>query len=102
MKKVIDRKVYDTETAILIAEYSNYTGSFTDYEEALYKTHNGRWFIAGKGGPMSQYSQPYGNNGRSGGSNIFRISSDDALAWLESHQLLQKIEEYFPEALEEA
>jgi hypothetical protein len=53
MRRVIDRKIYDTETAEEIADVSapcNDSGDFAYEETHLYRTKNGRWFIAGNGG----------------------------------------------------
>ena len=56
MKKSISRKVYNTETAELI-KTNNY-GEFGDpagYQESLYKTPKGDYFVYGIGGPDSKY-----------------------------------------------
>ena len=56
MKKSISRKVYNTDTAELIK--TNTYGEFGDpagYEERLYKTPKGDYFVYGIGGPESKY-----------------------------------------------
>ena len=56
MKKSISRKVYNTDTAELI-KTNNY-GEFGDpagYQETLYKTPKGDYFIYGVGGAESKY-----------------------------------------------
>jgi len=69
MRKVIESKVYDTETAELIFEWDNgcLGGDFNSCEEALYKTKKGAWFIAGSGWPMSRYAVQLGSNNVGGG-----------------------------------
>ena len=46
MKKVIGKKLYDTETATLIAEYWNVLGKgdFNYLSDDLYVTPNGNYF----------------------------------------------------------
>ena len=58
MKKSICRKVYNTETAELI-KTNNY-GEFGDpagYQESLYRTPKGDYFVYGVGGPESKYPE---------------------------------------------
>lgn len=58
MKKSISRKVYNTDTAELI-KTNNY-GEFGDpagYQESLYKTPKGDFFIYGVGGAESKYPE---------------------------------------------
>ena len=89
MKKVIDGKVYDTDTAQIIAEWSNAYGrsDFHFCEEQLLKTASGRYFIAGEGGAMSRYQEPAGNNSWTGGSDIEPLTEQEALQWCEDRQI---------------
>jgi len=69
----IERKIYNTETAELIAETAQ--GSYGDskgFEEKLYKRGPGDYFIYGHGGENSPYPQP----------GLFVLSAQDARAWL--------------------
>lgn len=59
MKKIINRRIYDTDTSKQLA--FKYIGSFGEpqgYEERLYLTKRGLHFIFGTGGPDSPYPQP--------------------------------------------
>lgn len=87
MKKVIDGKVYNTETAERVASYDNGISrrDFGFCEEDLYKTKKGAFFVHGEGGAMSRWSQPSGSNGRCGGSDIEVLSRKEALTWCEEH-----------------
>lgn len=87
MKKVIDRKIYNTETATLVAEYWNglSNSDFRNLSEDLYRTKNGQWFIHGSGGAMTKYSQSNGNSSW-GSSDIILLSPSDAYNWLETYQ----------------
>ena len=103
MKKVINRKVYNTETAILIAEWDNgiYGNDFRSYYENLYKTKKGAWFLKGSGGPASPYSKTSGNTSY-GSSNIIPLSESGVKNWLEEKNFVEILEKYFAESLEEA
>jgi hypothetical protein len=87
MKKVIDGKVYNTETAECIHEWSNsyYPNDFHYCEESLYKTKKGAWFVAGEGGAMSGYARSCGSNSWAGGEGLRVLSDEEALGWLEQH-----------------
>lgn len=104
MKKVIDGKRYNTETATKVAEYEPFANR-TDFNwwcEELYKTKKGKWFIYGEGGANSPYSKRVESNVKSGGEDIIAISDYEALKWLEIHNFVDEIEEYFPDELEDA
>ncbi len=87
MKRVINRLVYDTDSAERVHEYDNglSRSDFKSYSEALYKTAAGRWFIAGEGGPMTHYARSAGDNSTTGGEGLRVVLPDEALEWLESH-----------------
>ena len=104
MKKVINGKRYDTETATKVADdsYSNY-GDLGYWSEELYRTKKGNWFIAGEGGAMSRYARSVGQNEVGGGSAIIPITRGYALTWLEAHtEDSEAYEEYFTDIVIEA
>ena len=73
MKKVICKVEYDTATAELVKK--NTFGAFGDpagYEESLYKTADGKYFLYVNGGEESPYSE----------ENIKRMSAAKAEEWL--------------------
>lgn len=58
MKKQIGRKVYNTETGTLIKTNTvSYFGDPAGYEESLYKTPKGEFFVYGIGGTESKYPE---------------------------------------------
>ena len=72
MKKVICKVEYDTEASELIAKRA--VGEFGDptgYEESLYKTEGGKFFLYVNGGEESEHA----------GENITRMSAARAEAW---------------------
>ena len=103
MKKVIEGKVYNTETAEEIHSWSNHypSSDFKACSESLYRTKKGAFFIAGSGGPLSSYAVPCGS-GYGGGDGIRPITREEALEWLESHDGGDAIEEHFSDMIEEA
>lgn len=72
MKKIICKVEYDTENAKLIAKFTS--GNFGDsdgYEESLYETEDGKFFLYVNGGADSIYPQ----------ENIKRMSVQKANEW---------------------
>lgn len=103
IKKIIDGKTYNTETADHVAHYWNGLGSgdFGNFSESLYRTKKGAWFTAGFGGAMTKYSVSCGNM-RSGGDGLAPITDDEAMRWLENYGEVEALEKYFSDKIEEA
>ena len=81
MKKIINGSKYDTETAKMIAVNSyGQVGDFSHWEEELYKTKSGKFFLYGEGGANSKYGVWEGNEGR-GDEKIMPMSVDEAKTW---------------------
>ena len=76
MKKIICKKEYDTETATLIKKYTySYFGDPAGYEELLYQTPGGLYFLYVHGGAESQYPE----------EDILRLAKTKVNAWMETH-----------------
>lgn len=103
MKKIINKKVYNTETATKVASWDNgvYGNDFRNCNEDLYRTAKGAWFIHGTGGPMSKYAVSHGNS-TSGSSDIIDLTEEEAYQWMEEHDAIEGIEKYFANHIEEA
>lgn len=87
MKKIINGKKYDTETAKFKGKYDNGLGG-TDldwYEESLYLKRTGEFFLYGVGNARSKYSEACGSNWWSGSSDIIPLSLNEAMKWSETH-----------------
>jgi len=84
MKKIIDGKMYDTETAKNIGEYWNGIpmNDFGHASTTLYRTKNGTYFLYGEGGPQTEYAECHGNT-FSDGELIRPFSEKTAKAWAE-------------------
>lgn len=103
MKKVINGKVYDTDTAKKLAVYAN-GGTWRDFnhlEETLYRKKTGEYFLHGEGGPMTRYAEASGQNSWSGGERIMPMSYKEAIAWAAEHLDGDEYEEIFGKIVED-
>jgi hypothetical protein len=103
MRKVIDGKRYDTDQAQLVASWDNgqNRGDFKRYEEDLYRTKKGNWFVHKAGGPMTHMAVQRGN-GYGGSQEIEPIAEDEAFEWMQDHDCIEGIEAWFPDRIEDA
>ena len=73
MKKIICKKVYDTETSTLVKKVTfGYFGDSEGYEECLYKTEGGFYFLYVNGGANSKHPK----------EDIVRMGAEKAQLWL--------------------
>lgn len=87
MKKVIDGKRYDTDSAKRLGCWESdqdYRGLYHE-EEELYRTKAGNYFLYCYGGAASQYSKKTGPNEWSSNELIQPISEERARKWAEDH-----------------
>lgn len=98
MKKILNGKLYDTDTATFIDEYSNDYGTrdFRSMQESLYRKKNGEFFLCGEGGPMTRYAEKCGDMWGSG-KGIIPISEAEAREWLEKYSDTETYIETFGE-----
>lgn len=76
MKKIICKREYNTETASLIKKYTySYLGDPAGYEECLYQTPGGLYFLYVQGGETSPYPQ----------ADILRLAKAKVNDWLDTH-----------------
>ena len=77
MKKIICKREYDTETATLIKKCTfGYFGDPAGYEEILFQTPEGLYFVYGDGGEESPYAE----------ETIQRLAKTKVKEWLDSHE----------------
>lgn len=77
MQKIIGKKEYNTETAILIKQFTfSYFGDPAGYEETLYQTPDGFFFVYVCGGADSIHPE----------ENIIRLGKAKVDEWLENHK----------------
>ncbi len=77
MKKIIKKKTYNTDTAVLEGHFVYGVFGQTDgFEEKLLKTKKGDWFIYGVGGCDSKYAE----------ETILPCTDAEAKAWIKEHK----------------
>ena len=76
MKKIICKVTYDTDNSKIVEKrtYGSY-GDPSGYEETLYITENGKYFLYTNGGQDSKHSS----------ENIKRMSKDAADNWISNN-----------------
>ena len=76
MKKIIEGRLYSTDTAKMVGEYQSREGrsSFSYYEEQLYQKRTGEFFLYGYGHAASPYAERIDRSTRGPGSKIINFS----------------------------
>lgn len=82
MKKYINNKLYNTDTATELGSWSNgcYGNDFARENESLYRKQSGEFFLYGGGGPLSKYAVNHGNE-TSGSERIRPLTYEQAEQW---------------------
>lgn len=76
MKKIICKVEYDTDTATMIRKKTvGFFGDPAGYEETLYQTEGGKYFLYNFGGSETPYAE----------ETIRRLSAEKAEKWLEEN-----------------
>ena len=76
MKKIICKKEYDTETAMFIKKHTRgQLGDPSGYEECLFQTPDGLYFLYVRGGETSPYPT----------EDILRLAKAKVNNWIENH-----------------
>ena len=87
MKKIINGKKYDTETAEMVGSWSNNLGrgNFRWCNEELYRKKIGEFFLYGEGGGLSPHRTWLSNNSYCEGKQIIPMTEAAAKAWVEKN-----------------
>ena len=99
MKKIINGRMYNTETAREVASCSHGDG-LTECTEVLFCKRTGEYFIFGEGGAMTRYAQASESGGWKGGADIVPLSYDQARDWAEREMDADDYETEFGEVSE--
>ena len=88
MRRSIDGKVYDTNTAEIICDISEgRIGEWDSVSARLYVTKKGAYFIAGYGGPTTRFKkQTNDKNGWVGSESIIPIGVEEARTYCEKFE----------------
>lgn len=103
MKKIINGRKYDTDTATEVHSWEeNAPNDFSHIEETLYRKRTGEYFLLGYGGPMTRYAERerYGS-GYMFGSTIIPMTYDEASEWAEARMSADEYEAEFGEVPED-
>lgn len=101
MKKIINGKKYDTDTAREVDSYQDgYCGDFHMIAEWLHRKRTGEFFVYGKSGAAGRYGKRVDNNSWRGGSGIRPLSIEEAKRWIEKHSDAETYEQEFGECEE--
>ena len=97
MKKIINGKLYDTDTAKEMGTgcASCSPRDFHYYSETLYRKRTGEYFLYGEGGPASRYAERVDNNMWSGGAKIIPLDLKGAMEWAEQNLRAEEYEAIF-------
>ena len=103
MKKIIKGKLYNTDTAKLLGNWSNYSlNDFNHVNEDLYLKKNGEYFLHEQGGPLSIYAEQIAKNEWSGGERIHPLTYEEAKKWAEEKLEVEEYENIFGEVSEDS
>ena len=99
MRKIINGRMYDTDTANFIGSRDNgfMCNDFHYVYEELYRKRTGEYFLYGEGGAMSCYSVSVGNNSWGYGEAICPLDKSEAKEWAERHLTADEYIEEFGE-----
>ena len=96
MRRVIRGKRYDTDKATLVAETTSggAPNDFRYWQESLYRSPRGNWFVVGCGHAMTQWAT-HTVDGSGWGEGLRPIEPRAALQWLEDAGETEQIDKYF-------
>ena len=103
MKQIINRRKYDTESAVEMGRWDNGLpmNDFNYCSEILYYKKNGEFFIYGDGGANTKYAKLDGDFWM-GSEKIIPISYDMAKTWAEKHLTAEQYEKIFGDMADES
>lgn len=102
MKKIINGKKYDTDTAKEVGYWNNglLCSDFCYIEETLYKKKTGEFFLCGRGGAITKYTERVSEGFSGPGKAIVPLTEDEAKKWAEDHLTVEEYEGIFGEVEE--
>ena len=96
MRKIINNKLYDTDTAKEIGSWSYGASSDFDWiQETLYLKKTGEFFLHGEGGPRSKYSKTLSYNCWGYGNEIIPEANFNVREWAEENLDTDTYIQYF-------
>lgn len=95
MKRIINGRRYDTDTAKLAGGYkTGFIGDLDWRSEQLFRKSTGEFFLAGRGGAKTRWASRT-IDGFSSGGGILPLTFDEAREWAEEHLSVKDVENLF-------
>lgn len=103
MRKIINNKSYDTETAEKLGDWNNGMpwNNWDVCSETLYRKRNGEFFLFGEGGANTRYAQRCPLGGWADGWEIMPMTYQAAQQWAEKRLAPEEYESIFGEILDD-
>lgn len=101
MKKVINGKKYDTDTALELGIWENHDLGINYVLEVLYRKRTGEFFLYCEGGSNTKYSVQRGSNNWGSGQHIIPLDFKSAESWAKENLHVEIFEKYFGEVPED-
>ena len=92
MKKIINGKLYNTETTECIADEEISLHDFYKTSESLFRTKSGVWFLFGESSAGGIYCDSDGRNSSSG-EDIILLEEKEVLEWAERASITSEEQE---------
>lgn len=91
MRKVIEGKLYDTETAMMLGSSSRGNEKSLEHvKETLYRKKGGEYFIHGEGGSCTDYAVEVDDSYWLAGEDIRTMSEESARKWAEENMTAEE------------
>lgn len=91
MRKVIEGKLYDTETAKMLGSSSRGNEKSLEHvKETLYRKKGGEYFIHGEGGSCTDYAVEVDDSYWLAGEDIRTMSEESARKWAEENMTAEE------------
>ena len=91
MRKVIDGRVYDTDTAVFLDGLDMIScGAINCFSECLYMNENKEFFLYGEGAPGTRYGNRDDFTNWKCGADIIPLTDEEAQIWLKNVSLIKE------------
>lgn len=105
MKRVIDGRRYDTDTAEFLCDLTPASHNINDFKyenTSLYRTQRGAYFLSGSGHGLTRWARKMPDGGYGYGEGIIPLDDREALRVLENEAEDELIEKYFGDVVQDA
>lgn len=102
MRKIINKKMYDTDTAEFVEVFENtpYRSNAYYFKEKLYRKKTGEFFLHGYGNALTRYAEVTIGGMCSPGEKIIPLTKEEVKNWVEQKGDIDTYIELFGEVEE--